>query len=63
MEIAMTQGEANRAALAIVQTTDALEAFMRLDRFNRIVEISATKDDREGWSLIATKRNGLRVAK
>ncbi len=63
MEIAMTQGEANRAALAIVQNTDAAEAYMRLDQYNRIVEVSPTKDDRDGWSLIATKRNGLRVVK
>jgi len=62
MERSMTQGEANKAALNIAYNGATGEAFMRLDKFNRIVEVSEMPGEGE-WVLIANKRNGLRVCR
>ena len=63
MEISMTQGEANRKALDLAYTSATGKAWMRIDAFNRIVEVADDCTGREGdWVLIATKANGLRVA-
>lgn len=62
MEISMTQGEANRKALDLVQNGKTGEAFARLDPFNRIVEVAERPNENPGsWSLLANRRNGLRV--
>lgn len=63
MEIAMEQGVANRRALDVAYKGKTGEAHMRIDQFNRIVEIAETPGGDGKWQLIATRRNGLRVAK